>query len=77
MLGTGIRVPGGSPENPSSSNPVSAWVWLGAQAETAEKEGQQQGSTGAGPGHAGSPVWPLVSISARASFLLPRAPQEP
>lgn len=39
MPGTGIPVPGGFPENPSSiSNLVSAWVWLGTQVVTSEKE---------------------------------------
>lgn len=50
IRGTGIPIPGAFPENPSSiSNLVSAWVCLGTQVVTSEKESQQQDSTGAGP----------------------------
>lgn len=43
ILDTGIPVPGDSAQNPFSSNPVSAWVGLGAQAVTFDLwKGSQQ-----------------------------------
>lgn len=79
----GTPVPGGFPQNPSSSNPVSAWIQLGAQAVTSEKESAAGKHRSCLPrnrmlaGHAGSPVCLLVSIPARASSLLFGALQEP